>query len=102
MGDLAHVFKEKLEPHDRMNVEPVKLKLKEGYITPSICWKPFNTPHHLRGMYEKELKRALDAGHLAPCGLEITGQSSGNISEILLLTALPSLGFVLGIRFTMS
>ena len=64
MGDFAHVFKEELEPHDQMNVEPVKLKLREGYITPSFCSKPFDTPHHMRDMYEKELKRALDAGHL--------------------------------------
>ena len=36
MGEYAHVFKEELEPHDRdrMKVEPVKLKLKEGYIAP--------------------------------------------------------------------
>ena len=76
MGDYVHVFKEEVEPHDRMNVEPVKLKLKEGYNTPSFCSKPFDTPHHLRGMYEKELKRALDAGHLAPCGLEPSAWSS--------------------------
>ena len=44
MGDYAHVFKEELEPHDRMKVEPVKLKLREGYITPSFCSKPFDTP----------------------------------------------------------
>ena len=31
-GKFSHVFKEELEPHDRMKVEPVKLKLKEGYI----------------------------------------------------------------------
>ena len=76
MGDYAHVFKEELEPHDRMNVEPVKLKLREGYITPSFCSKPFDTPHHMRGMYEKELKRALDASHLNPCGLEPSVWSS--------------------------
>ena len=50
MGEYAHVFKEELEPHDRMNVEPVKLKLKEGYIASSFCSKPFDTPHHMRSM----------------------------------------------------
>ena len=62
MGKFSHVFKEELEPHDRMKVEPVKLKLKEGYISPSFCSKPFDTPHHMRQMYEKEIKRTLDAG----------------------------------------
>ena len=44
-------FKEELEPTDRMKVEPVKLKLKEGYINPSFCSKPYDTPNHLREMY---------------------------------------------------
>ena len=66
MGKWAHIFKEELEPTDRMRVKPVKLKLKEGYINPSCCSKPFNTPFHLRKMYEKEIKHALDAGHISP------------------------------------
>ena len=70
MGKWQHVFKEELEPTDRMRVKPVSLKLKEGYISPSICSKPFDTPFHLRTMFKKEIKRALDAGHIAPCGLE--------------------------------
>ena len=53
MEKYSHMFKEELEPHDRMKVEPVKLKLKEGFINPSFCSKPFDTPHHLRQMYEK-------------------------------------------------
>ena len=57
----------------RMKVKPVKLKLKEGFINPSFCSKPFDTPFHL---YEKEIKRALDAGHIAPCGLEPSDWSS--------------------------
>ena len=44
MEKYSHVFKEELQPHDRMKVEPVKLKLKEGYISPSFCSKPFDTP----------------------------------------------------------
>ena len=54
-GNLSHVFKEELEPHDRMKVDPVKIKLKKEFITPSFCSKAFDTPHHLRSMYEKEL-----------------------------------------------
>ena len=76
MGTFPNVFKEELEPHDRMKVDPVKIKLKKEFISPSFCSKPFDTPHHLRSMYEKELKRALDAGHLAPCGLEPSAWSS--------------------------
>ena len=29
-----------------------------------------NTPFHLREMYEKAIKRSLDAGHIVPCGAE--------------------------------
>ena len=63
-------FKEELEPHDRMKVEPLKLRLKEGYISPSFCTKPYDTPYQLREMYKREIKRSLDAGHIAPCGTE--------------------------------
>ena len=59
MKSYSHVFKEEFGPQDRMKVEPVKLKLKKEFIRPSFCSKPFDTPHHLRSMYEKELKRAL-------------------------------------------
>ena len=76
MGKWAHIFKEELEPSDRMKVEPVKLKLKEGFVNPSFFSKPFDTPFHLCKMYEKEIKRALDAGHIAPCGLELSDWSS--------------------------
>ena len=76
MGRYDHVFKEELEPTDRKRVKPVKLKLKEGYINPSFCSKPFDTLFYLRSMYEKEIKRAIDAGHIAPCGLEPSDWSS--------------------------
>ena len=59
MKKYSHLFKEELQPTDRMKVEPVKLKLKEGFVNPSFCSKPFDTPHHLRQMYQKEIKRAL-------------------------------------------
>ena len=36
MEEFSHVFEEELEPNDRMKVEPVKMKLKEGYISPSL------------------------------------------------------------------
>ena len=42
MGIWQHVFKEELEPTDRMKVKPVSLKLKEGYIS------PVQSPHHVR------------------------------------------------------
>ena len=76
MGKWEHVFKEELEPTDRMGGKPVKLKMKEGYINPSFCSKPFDTPFRLRTMYEKEIERALDAGHIVPCSLEPSEWSS--------------------------
>ena len=51
MGKWEHVLKEELEPTDRMGGKPVKLKMKEGYINPSFCSKPFDTPFYLRTMY---------------------------------------------------
>ena len=42
-------FKEKLGPKDRMNVKPVKLRIKESSEIPTFCSKPYDTPHHLRG-----------------------------------------------------
>ena len=50
-------FKEKLGPKDRMKVPPVKLKMKSSEEKPSFCLKPYDTPYHLRDMYEKELNR---------------------------------------------
>ena len=44
MGEYSHLFKEELEPTDRMKVDPVKLKLKEGFVNPSFCSKPFDIP----------------------------------------------------------
>ena len=76
MGKWAHCFKEELEKTDRMKVEPVSLKLKDGYINPWFCSCPYDTPYHLRTMYEKEINRALDAGHIAPCGLEPSNWAS--------------------------
>ena len=76
MGKWANCFKEELEKSDRMKVEPVSLKLKEGYINSWFCSRPYDTPYHLRTMYEKEIKRALDAGHIAPCCLEHSNWAS--------------------------
>ena len=70
MGKWASCFKEELGKEDRMHVVPVNSKLKDGYVSPWFCSRPYDTPYHLRTMYEKEIKRPLDAGHIAPCGLE--------------------------------
>ena len=59
-----------------MKVKPVSLKLKQGYINPWFCSKPYDTQYHLRTMYEKEIKRSLDAGHIAPYGLEPSNWAS--------------------------
>ena len=63
-------------PTDRIWVKPVSLKLKEGYVNPSFFSKPYDMPYHLRTMYEKEIKQSLDAGHIAPCGIEPSNWSS--------------------------
>ena len=34
MRTFPHVFKEELEPHDRMKVEPVKIKFRKEFIQP--------------------------------------------------------------------
>ena len=59
-----------------LNVEPVSLKLKDGYINPWFCNRPYDTPYHLRTMCEKEIKRPLDTGHIAPYGLEPSNWAS--------------------------
>ena len=56
MGKWASCFKEELGKEDRMHVESVILKLKEGYISPWFCSPPYDTLYHLRTMYEKEIK----------------------------------------------
>ena len=56
-------FKEVLIKDNRMDHPPVKIRLKENSdVTPSYCMHPFDTPVHLRKMYEKEVKNCLDAG----------------------------------------
>ena len=76
MGKWAHCFKKELEPTDRMRDKQVSLKLKEGYVNPTFCSKPYDTPYHLRTMHEKEIKRGSDAGHLAPCGIKLFNWAS--------------------------
>ena len=63
-------LKEKLGPEDRMNVPPVKLKMKDNNVKPSFCTRPFDTPYHLHEMYETELNACLEAGQIVPCGTE--------------------------------
>ena len=69
-------FKEKLGPQDRMRVPPVKLKMKNSEVKPSFCTRPYDTPYHLRDMYETELNACLEAGQIVPCGTEPSKWSS--------------------------
>ena len=69
-------FKETLGPKDRMNVPPVKLRIKDPNKTPSFCLRPFDTPYHLRDAYEKELDSCMKAGQLVACGAEPSKWSS--------------------------
>ena len=59
MSKWDDCFKENLGPEDRINVPPVKLKIKETGIKPFFCLKPYNTPHHLREGFERELSACL-------------------------------------------
>ena len=59
-----------------MDVPPVKLKIKESSIKPSFCLNPYDTPHHLRALYETELSACLNAGQIIPCGTEPSQWSS--------------------------
>ena len=70
MKNWESCFKENLEPQDRIKVEPVQLRLKDDNARPTFCTRPYDTPFHLREMYEKEIKRSLDAGHIIPCRTE--------------------------------
>lgn len=55
----------------------IKIKLKESTdIIPSNCICPYDTPFHLRSMYEKEMKNCLEAGILEKCGTEPSQWSS--------------------------
>ena len=54
-------FKEVLSKEDRINHPLVKIRLKENTdIPPSYCLCPYDTPFHLRKMYERELKNCLE------------------------------------------
>ena len=59
-----------------MKVPPVKLKMKSSEAKPSFCLKPYDTPYHLKDMYEKELNACLEAGQIVPCGTEPSRWSS--------------------------
>ena len=59
-----------------MKVPPLKLKLESSEAKPSFCLKQYDTPYHLRDMYEKELQACLEAGQIVPCGTEPSKWSS--------------------------
>ena len=57
---LSRCFKEVLSKEDMMDHPPVKIWLKENNdIAPSYSLHPYDTPFHLRRMYEIELKIVL-------------------------------------------
>ena len=62
------MFKNKLGKEDRVNVAPVKISLKPGSI-PVYSARPFDTPYHLRGAYDRELRDMLEAEIIEPMGL---------------------------------
>ena len=62
------MFKNILGEEDRVNVAPVKINLKPGHV-PVFSARPFDTPYHLRGAYDCELRDILRAEILEPMGL---------------------------------
>ena len=57
-------------PYLYVEVAPVKIKLKISGVRPSFCTRPYDTPYHLRDLYEKELNNCIEAGQNVPCGTE--------------------------------
>ena len=55
-------FKETLEKGDRFKVPPISINFKEGSL-PSYQARAFDTPCHLRELYDRE------AGILEPMGM---------------------------------
>ena len=62
--------KEKLGRKDRRNVPQVKLRVNDENVRASFCKRPYDTPFHLREIYEKEVKKCLEVGQIVPCGAE--------------------------------
>ena len=60
------VFKENLDPEDRLNIDPIKIELKEGHeqIPKYNARMPIPTPRYLEKAADKELERILRSGAL--------------------------------------
>ena len=69
LSNWGEVFKNKLGPQDRVNIEPVQLSLKPGSV-PVYSARPYDTPYHLRPAFDRELKDMLEAEILEPMGLK--------------------------------
>merc|ERR1712215_170465 len=59
-------FKDKLGKEDRVNIDPVKLHLKNENVKPVNVGKCFDVPHHLRRAAKKEFIEMVEAGILVP------------------------------------
>merc|ERR1711867_357356 len=63
---FSDVFKEDLDPEDRLRIEPVKIELKEGHekLPKYNARVPIPTPRYLEKAADKELQRILRSGAL--------------------------------------
>merc|ERR1712215_632080 len=59
-------FKDKLGKEDRVNIDPVKLHLKDANVKPVNVGKCFDVSHHLRKAAQKEFVEMVEAGILVP------------------------------------
>ena len=65
LKEYKEVFKEHLDPRDRVNIPPVHLEVDESRgIRPVQATKAFNIPHHLMKPATKEINEMLRSGVL--------------------------------------
>ena len=66
LKQFPEVFKEDLDPEDRLNIDPVKIKLKPGHedLPKYNARVPIPTPRYLEKAADKELDRIMRSGAL--------------------------------------
>ena len=68
LKQFPEVFKEDLEPEDRLNIETVQIPLKPGHEDVQMynARVPISTPRYLERAADKELSRIMKSGALEP------------------------------------
>ena len=64
----SSVFKEKLDPTDRIRAPPVRIKIDPTKnVAPRAHSRPYDVPYNLRKPMQAEISDAIHAGVLTPC-----------------------------------